>query len=88
MKTVILAGGSGGLGASVARAVARQGYMPILGFLKNADRAKDLAKELNCPAVGGDISEASVRQTLLSTAKANGELYGLVPARCGGRAGL
>jgi len=78
MKTVILAGGSGGLGASVARSVARQGYKPVLGFLKNAARANDLARELSCPAIGGDISEASVRQNLLSAAAANGELYGLV----------
>jgi len=33
---------------------------------------------LSCPAIGGDISEASVRQNLLSAAAANGELYGLV----------
>jgi NAD(P)-dependent dehydrogenase (short-subunit alcohol dehydrogenase family) len=78
MKTVILAGGSGGLGVSVARSVARQGYKPVLGFLKNAARANDLARELSCPAIGGDISEASVRQNLLSAAAANGELYGLV----------
>jgi len=78
MKAVILAGGSGGLGASVARAVARQGYKPVIGYLKNQDRANDLAKELNCPAVGGDISDASVRHNLVNAATANGELYGLV----------
>jgi NAD(P)-dependent dehydrogenase (short-subunit alcohol dehydrogenase family) len=78
IKTVILAGGTGGLGATVARAVAHSGYKPVLGFLKNATRANELAQELNCPAIGGDIAEASVRQELLSTATAQGELYGLV----------
>jgi len=78
MKTIVLAGGSGGLGASVARSVAHQGYKPVLGYLKNADRANELAKELGCPAIGGDISESSVRKNLLSAATANGELYGLV----------
>jgi NAD(P)-dependent dehydrogenase (short-subunit alcohol dehydrogenase family) len=78
MKTVILAGGSGGLGSTVARAIARQGHRPIIGFRKNAERANALAEELGCPAIGGDIADSSVRQNLISAACAHGDLYGLV----------
>jgi NAD(P)-dependent dehydrogenase (short-subunit alcohol dehydrogenase family) len=78
MKTVILAGGSGGLGSAVARSVANRGYKPIIGYLKNAGRADALAADLGCPAIGGDIADASVRKDLIEAALSQGELYGLV----------
>jgi len=78
MKTVILAGGSGGLGSTVARQVAARGYKPIIGYLKNAERAAALAAELHCPAIGGDIADAPVRKDLIAAAQGQGELYGLV----------
>jgi len=78
MKTVILAGGSGGLGSAVARSVAHHGYKPIIGYLKNAGRAEVLASDLHCPVVGGDISDAPVRSDLITVAQGQGELYGLV----------
>lgn len=77
MKTIIFAGGSGGLGSAAARSAAIQGYKPVIGYLKNADRAGALASELGCPAVGGDIAESSVRQNLIAAAEAQGDLYGL-----------
>jgi len=78
MKTVILAGGSGGLGSTVARSAVERGYKPIIGYLKNAERAGVLAAELGCPAIGGDIADASVRKELIAAAQEQGELYGLV----------
>jgi len=78
MKTVILAGGSGGLGSEVARQVAARGYKPVIGYLRNAERANVLAAELGCPAVGGDIADAPARKNLIASAQAEGELYGLV----------
>jgi len=78
MKTVILAGGSGGLGSAVARKVAERGFKPVIGYLKNAERAGALAAELGCPAIGGDISDVPVRKELIEAARAQGELYGLV----------
>jgi NAD(P)-dependent dehydrogenase (short-subunit alcohol dehydrogenase family) len=58
--------------------VANRGYKPIIGYLKNKGRADAIAVELGCPAIGGDISEASVRKNLITAAQGNGELYGLV----------
>jgi 3-oxoacyl-[acyl-carrier protein] reductase len=78
MKTVILAGGAGGLGSAVARSVARRGYKPIIGYLKNAGRADALAAELDCPAFGGDIADAAVRKNIIAAAQTQGDLYGLV----------
>ena len=68
MKTLILAGGSGGLGSTVARSAAERGYKPVVGYLKNSSRANALASELGCPAIGGDISEVPVRQNLIAAA--------------------
>jgi NAD(P)-dependent dehydrogenase (short-subunit alcohol dehydrogenase family) len=78
MRTIILAGGSGGLGSSTARLAAASGYKPVIGYLRNHDRAAALASELKAPAVGGDIAEAAVREQLIGAARATGELYGLV----------
>jgi len=78
MKTVILAGGSGGLGSTVARRVAASGYKPVIGYFRNHDRASALASELKASSVAGDIAEDAVREHLIDAARAAGELYGLV----------
>jgi NAD(P)-dependent dehydrogenase (short-subunit alcohol dehydrogenase family) len=78
MKTVILAGGSGGLGSCLARSIAARGDKPVIGYLRNSTRANALAAELSCPAVAGDIAEAPVRQNLIEAAARQGDLYGLV----------
>jgi 3-oxoacyl-[acyl-carrier protein] reductase len=84
-KTIILAGGSGGLGTAVAEMAAARGAIPVIGCLRNRDRADKLAARLmekhGVPAavVEGDILEESTRQNLLKVAAAAGELYGLVP---------
>ena len=78
MKTVILAGGAGGLGAVVARLAAERGYKPGIGYLSNHERAGTLSAELNAPVVPGDIAEEAVRHRLIEVAQTAGELYGLV----------
>jgi NAD(P)-dependent dehydrogenase (short-subunit alcohol dehydrogenase family) len=78
MKTVIVAGGSGGLGSVTSRLIARRGFKPIIGYLRNQDRAAALASELQTNAVGGDIGDERVRRQLIESARSAGELYGLV----------
>ena len=84
-KSVILAGGSGGLGAAIAAAVAERGGIPVIGCLRNRDRADQLAKDLktragvDSPVVAGDVLREDTRKTLIETAKNVGQLYGLVP---------
>jgi pteridine reductase len=60
------------------RLAAERGYKPIIGYLRNRDRAAALASELGTGAIGGDISEEGVRRQLIEAARAAGELYGLV----------
>ena len=84
-KSIILAGGSGGLGAAVAQALCERGAIPVIGCLRNRERADALAERLSkaygvtAPVVAGDILDASVRQRLIDEAQRAGELYGLVP---------
>jgi len=84
-KTIILAGGSGGLGSAVAEEIARRGGLPVIGFLSNRERAEALAQRIfdkhgvRPPLVEGDILAASTRQRLLEEARNAGDLYGLVP---------
>lgn len=77
MKTLILAGGSGGLGAVLARLAVERGYKPVIGYLGNHERAGKLAEELKAPKVAGDIAEESVRLKLIEAARSVGDLYGL-----------
>jgi 3-oxoacyl-[acyl-carrier protein] reductase len=84
-KSVILAGGSGGLGAAVEAAVAQRGGIPVIGCLHNRERADQLAKDLKsrtgveAPVVAGDVLRDDTRRRLIDTAKSAGQLYGLVP---------
>jgi NAD(P)-dependent dehydrogenase (short-subunit alcohol dehydrogenase family) len=77
VKTVILPGGSGGIGAVVARQAAERGYLPVIGYLRNQERAETLARELKAPAVGADLADPSGRTRLIEAARNAGELYGL-----------
>jgi NAD(P)-dependent dehydrogenase (short-subunit alcohol dehydrogenase family) len=84
-KSVILAGGSGGLGAAVAHSLAERGAIPVIGCRNNRDRAEALARTLldkygvSAPVVVGDILQEPVRQALLEAAVRAGTLYGMVP---------
>jgi NAD(P)-dependent dehydrogenase (short-subunit alcohol dehydrogenase family) len=78
MKSVIFAGGSGGLGPAAVRLAIAQGFAPVIGYLQNHDRAILLAAEVSAPMIGGDILDASVRSQLIAAANEAGELYGLV----------
>jgi NAD(P)-dependent dehydrogenase (short-subunit alcohol dehydrogenase family) len=78
MKTLILAGGSGGLGTVLARMAVERGFKPVIGYRANHERAQKLAEELHAPIVAGDIAEDAVRGRLIEAARSAGELYGLV----------
>jgi NAD(P)-dependent dehydrogenase (short-subunit alcohol dehydrogenase family) len=66
-KTVVVAGGTGGLGAATVALLAREGARLIVGYRENKTRAADLcaAMEKNFGAhlilIEGDIAEKSVR---------------------------
>ncbi len=77
-KSIILAGGSGGLGSTLAEIIAGQGGVPVIGCLSHRERAEKLGERLKAPVVAGDILDASIRKRLVEEAVKAGELYGLV----------
>jgi len=84
-RSIILAGGSGGLGAVLAESLAERGAIPVIGCRNNRERADALANTLSqrfgirVPVVAGDILDGTVRERLIDAAKEAGSLYGLVP---------
>jgi 3-oxoacyl-[acyl-carrier protein] reductase len=84
-KSIILAGGSGGLGAAVAERLAERGAIPIIGCRNNRERADALSRRIadqysvSAPVVVGDILEPDTRRQLIAEAQRVGTLYGVVP---------
>ncbi|HYL68942.1 MAG TPA: SDR family oxidoreductase [Candidatus Limnocylindria bacterium] len=73
-KTVIIAGGTGGLGAATAMLLAREGAHLIVGYRENRKRAGELSAAIEkqfsrkLTLVEGDIAEAEVRRNYLEAA--------------------
>lgn len=70
-RVVVLAGGSGGLGAATARLLAAEGARLVIGYSHDRGRAEALGQ----PACQADIRTADGRKALLDAAPG---LYGLV----------
>ncbi|HUJ32911.1 MAG TPA: SDR family oxidoreductase [Candidatus Acidoferrum sp.] len=74
-KTIIVAGGTGGLGAATAVLLAREGARLVVGFRHDRARAERLQAAIERefkqkPAlVEGDLSQASVRRSYIETAQ-------------------
>ncbi len=84
-RLILLAGGSGGLGAACANLLAREGARLILGDHQNRERAEALAGYLRDTyhgeevAVAADIADESGRQRLFQeVATCGNPLYGMV----------
>jgi len=83
-RVVILAGGSGGIGAVVARRLHAEGAPLVLGYRRSHERAAALAQELRAAGdapvalVPGDLADPKVRLRLIAEARALGAPYGLV----------
>ena len=83
-KVVLVAGGSGGLGAATAALLVKEGATVVLGYRGNRPRAEALAAALatygsgRVQLVEGDLREAPARQRYLAAAGQQGELCGLV----------
>jgi NAD(P)-dependent dehydrogenase (short-subunit alcohol dehydrogenase family) len=77
-KTVIVAGGSGGLGAATVALLAREGAQPIVGYRANRERAEALRRSIesnfHCTIslVAGDIAAPDVRRAYVTAAEKTG----------------
>lgn len=84
-RVILVAGGTGGLGAATAALLMVEGAHPILGFRENQDRAESVQQRLQerygAPVglVQGDIRDEAVRGRYVDAArKVKGRLDGLV----------
>jgi 3-oxoacyl-[acyl-carrier protein] reductase len=74
-KTALVTGGSRGIGAAVARELARAGATVVVGYRSGADEAEAIASEFGGRAVQADVSNADDAKRLVEEA---GELDVLV----------
>jgi NAD(P)-dependent dehydrogenase (short-subunit alcohol dehydrogenase family) len=76
--TIIIAGGTGGLGAATVALLAREGAHLVVGYRANRERAEALRQatesSFGCTLslVAGDIAAAEVRQAYLAAAQETG----------------
>ena len=57
MKTVLITGGSRGIGAACARLFAAEGYRVLINYAKSETAALSLCQELGCEAFRFDVSD-------------------------------
>ena len=74
-KTALVTGGSRGIGAAVARELARAGATVVVGYRSGADEAEAIASEIGGRAVQADVSNVDDAKRLVEEA---GELDVLV----------
>jgi len=83
-RVCVLAGGSGGIGAVLARQLHAEGAPLVLGYRHARERAEAFASELRASgsapvvAIGGDLIREEVREQLGKAAHELGVPYGLV----------
>ncbi len=70
-KTVVVAGGTGGLGAAAVSLLAREGVHLVVGYRKNRERAESLSRAIEkdfgrkLALVEGDLCDTAVRRNFL-----------------------
>jgi len=83
-KTVLVTGGSRGIGAAVSKLAAARGYAVAINYLRDEDAAKSVAAEITSTGgtacvVKGDVAEESDVARIVETVESTlGPLYGLV----------
>ncbi|MBQ8726581.1 MAG: SDR family oxidoreductase [Clostridia bacterium] len=65
MKSVLVTGGSGGIGSAICREFASHGYFVGVHYNKNEQSASALAKEIGGVAVGFDLTDATATKTAI-----------------------
>lgn len=81
--TVLVTGGSGGIGSAVVRALSADGWRVAVGYRSGRDRAEQLVAELTSAgadalAIPGDLTTADGATVLLGAAAELGPVLGLI----------
>ena len=66
-KTVLITGGSRGIGAAAARAFAAEGYRVAIGYLHSREKAEALAQEIGGIALQADVSDPLQVQNMVDS---------------------
>ncbi len=77
-KIAIVTGGARGIGAAIARELARGGAKVLVNYRSSAEAAEALAEEIDGHAVQADVSTGGGCETLMAAAKDAGGLHVLV----------
>lgn len=84
-RTILVAGGTGGLGSAAVALLARDGASVVAGYAGNRERAQSLKQALEARykaeihLVAGDISDAEARARYVKEADRIGEgIYGMI----------
>jgi 3-oxoacyl-[acyl-carrier protein] reductase len=80
-KSVLVSGGSGGIGAALCRHLSKSGYRPIVGFAHGQGAAAAIAAECGGETLAMDLSNAAaVDNAIAALAKITPDLAGIVLA--------
>lgn len=66
MKTALVTGGTGGIGQTICRKLADNGYCVIINYLHAEEKARRLADDINGKAVKFDVSDVDSVNNILS----------------------
>ncbi len=76
----LVSGGSGGIGAAVCDLLAQRGYVPVVGYHRNAAAAEAVAKRSGGRALALDLSDEASIQSAIGVLEAAPVLAGAVLA--------
>jgi NAD(P)-dependent dehydrogenase (short-subunit alcohol dehydrogenase family) len=80
-RTVLVGGGSGGIGSAICTEFARRGYTVSFTYRSNRVKADELAKELGADAYALDLTDAeATAKVVAETANRHGKLDAVVYA--------
>ena len=75
MKTIIVTGGSGGIGAAVTEKLKNRGYDVVLTYFSNEEKAERICKKTGAKCVFCDVKdEKSVKKAFDEVRKTHGEI--------------
>lgn len=67
MKTALITGASGGIGSAIARALAQDGFLPVLHYCSHGEGMEEKAAELGGFSVQADLADADAIARMVQT---------------------